>query len=338
MHNCELDRWQHGHAFDQHIKRPAEAAVRRVVAITLVMMAIEITAGFAFGSMALLADGIHMATHAMALAITAAAYALTRRLAGDPRFSFGSGKVNALAGFAGGLLLALFALGTVAESARRLVAPEPIVLDRALAVAVLGLAVNAGCALLLRGRPIHAHSSAAHAHDVHDDHHHHDHHADLNLRAAYLHVLADMLTSVLAIAALSAGKYLDALWLDPACGILGAVLVARWCRDLLGASAAVLLDRQAPAEVHQAVAAAIEAGGDARVADLHVWSIGPAIHAAAITVIAHAPRPPDAYRALLPDRARIVHATIEVQTCPGEVQTCPGEVEMSPGEAADAAR
>ena len=324
MHQHELSRWQHAHTFEQDAKRPAEAAVRWVIAITVVTMAIEIASGVVFSSMALLADGIHMATHAIALALAAAAYVLARRLAGDARFSFGSGKLNALAGFTGGLLLALFALATAAESCRRLLTPVTIDFNQAILVAVLGLCVNAGCALLLREddhHPHHAHGDHSHAHD-----HSHGHkqppmasdsvrRGDLNLRAAYLHVVADLLTSVLAIAALLAAKLFDAVWADPLVGVLGAVVVGRWCWDLLADSIAVLLDRQASASVHQMVAIAIEADGDARVADLHIWSIGPGIHACALTVIAQAPRTPDGYRAALPQAARIVHATIEVHAC-----------------------
>ncbi len=324
MHHCELGRWQHAHIFEQDGKRPAETALRWVIAVTVVTMAIEIAAGLAFASMALLADGMHMATHALALAIAAAAYALARRLAGDARFSFGSGKLNALAGFTSGLLLALFALATAVESGRRLLAPVAIDYDQAIVVAVLGLAVNAGCLVLLRG-PEHGHE---HRHG-HEHQHGHDRAsdgpahraatpaagADLNLRSAYLHVLADLLTSVLAIAALLAAKLFESNRVDAVVGLFGAVLVARWCREILGASAAVLLDRQAPPAVHQTVTAAIEADGDARVADLHIWSIGPGIFAAALTVIAHVPRTPEAYRARLPSAVRIVHATIEVHGC-----------------------
>lgn len=306
MHHCELGRWQHAHIFEQDGKRPAETALRWVIAVTVATMAIEIGAGLAFASMALLADGMHMATHALALAIAAAAYALARRLAGDARFSFGSGKLNALAGFTSGLLLALFALATAVESGRRLLAPVAIDYDQAIVVAVLGLAVNAGCLVLLRGHQQAAPPPAQR---------HHTGHVDLNLRSAYLHVLADLLTSVLAIAALLAAKLFESNRVDAVVGLFGAVLVARWCREILGASAAVLLDRQAPPAVHQTVTAAIEADGDARVADLHIWSIGPGIFAAALTVIAHVPRTPEAYRARLPSAVRIVHATIEVHGC-----------------------
>jgi cation diffusion facilitator family transporter len=316
MHDRELHRWQHLHVFGQDVRRRGETAVHWVIAITFVMMAIEVAAGLAFSSMALLADGIHMASHAAALAIAAAAYALARRLAGDARFTFGSGKFNALGGFAGGLLLAVFAIAIAAESVQRLAVPLPIAFDQAIAVAILGLIVNAGCAMLLGRQRGHTHDhphppAAAAATASH-------HHADLNLRSAYLHVVADALTSVLAIAALLAGKYLDAVWVDPVVGVLGALLVGRWCWDLLSRTAAVLLDRQEDDAVGQAVIAAIEADGDARVADMHIWSIGPDIRAAALSVIAHAPKTPDAYRAALPPSAGIVHATIEVHACPAE--------------------
>lgn len=308
-----FDELPHDHKFGQDKKRPGENRTAIVVAVTAAMMVFEITGGVLFGSMALLADGLHMASHAVALSVTLIAYRMARRFAGDPRLSFGTGKVNALAGFASAVLLAGFALIMVIESVGRLVEPVPIRFDQALIVAVIGLVVNGASALLLG----HGHN---HEHGPGDDHHHHHHHEhdhdhghhhDHNLRAAYLHVLADALTSILAIFALLAGKYGNANFLDPAMGIVGAVLVGRWSYGLLKETGLVLLDRQAEQNVIENVAQHLAKAG-ATVLDLHVWSIGPGINAAAITVSANAETTAESLRATLPADAKIVHATIEV--------------------------
>lgn len=241
-----------------------------VVALTSVMMVAEIAAGFLTGSMALLADGFHMATHAGALAVAAGAYWFAKRHVGNPRFTFGTGKVGDLAGFASALILGVFAVGIAAESVKRLLSPVDVHFGDAIIVATIGLAVNLVSAFMLG----HGH---AHAHDEHG-HHHHDH----NLRAAYMHVLADALTSVLAIAALVAGRFLGWVWLDPAIAILGALIIARWSWTLMRQTAAVLLDT-ADMGLLERIKAAIEEGGDATVTDLHVWRIGPGAHAAIVS-------------------------------------------------------
>ena len=273
-----------------------------MIAITATMMVVEIATGMLFGSMALLADGLHMASHAAALSITAIAYFFARRHAGDARYSFGTGKLNALGGFTGAVLLALFALLMVSESAGRFLHPVKILFDQAIFVAVLGLLVNGGSALILGTGHEHSHDGSAHDH--------HDH----NLRSAYLHVLADALTSVLAIVALLAGKHLGLAWMDPAMGLVGAALVTRWSWGLLRDSGRVLLDRQAPPAVLAEVRAAIEAGGRDRVTDLHVWSIGPGLLAASITVVSPDPRPPDHYKNRLAQRLALAHSTVEVHS------------------------
>jgi cation diffusion facilitator family transporter len=275
--------------------------------------------------MALLADGLHMASHAAALAIAAFAYVFARRRAHDRAFSFGTGKVNALGGYTGAVLLAVFALMMVWESVERLISPIAIAFNQAIAVAVVGLIVNGVSALILQGHHEHDHSHDD-AHDDHHDHehhhdHHHGHHHDHNLRAAYFHVLADALTSLLAIFALLAGKFFALNWMDPAMGIIGAFLVARWSWGLVAASSAVLLDKQAPEHLLSAIRAAIENDGDTRIADLHVWSIGPGIYAAALAVVADEPRPPDVYKALIPHECGIVHVTVEVHECVDRVPT-----------------
>ncbi|UCG73058.1 MAG: CDF family Co(II)/Ni(II) efflux transporter DmeF, partial [Chromatiales bacterium] len=221
MHTKNIGKWRHDHVFDQDRKRSGEKRTLIVVMMTAVMMVIEIAAGLAYGSMALLADGLHMASHTAALGIALVAYIVSRRLAADHRFAFGVGKINSLAGFASAVLLLGFAVAMVTESVDRLINPLAIAFDQALIVAVVGLIVNGVSAWILMSTP-HDHGHG-HAHE------HHDH----NLRAAYLHVLADALTSVLAIVALLAGKYFGAGWLDPMMGIVGACLVARWSLGLI---------------------------------------------------------------------------------------------------------
>jgi cation diffusion facilitator family transporter len=320
MHSHDLSPWRHEHLFGADHVRAGERRTWLVVLLTAGMMVAEIAAGLLFGSMALLADGLHMASHGAALAIALFAYAYARRHAADRRYSFGTGKVDSLAGFASALLLAGFAALMAGESLQRFADPVPIAFDQALLVAVLGLAVNGLSAWLLTATPRdhgdrhhgHAHADHGHGHDHHAHAHHHDH----NLRAAYLHVLADALTSLLAIVALLAGKHLGAGWLDPAMGLVGAVLVARWSWGLLRDTAGVLLDRQAPAAMAGPVRALLEQGGD-RIADLHLWSIGRGRYAAAIALVSDRPMPPDHYRRLLTQRRELVHATIEVHHCRG---------------------
>jgi len=318
MHTHSTAPWQHSHTFGQDRPREGERRTLLVLALTAVAMVAEIAAGLAFGSIALVADGLHMGSHATALGIVAFAYAYARRHAADSRFSFGTGKVNALGGYTGAILLSVFALAMAWESVARLLAPVDIAFDWAIAVAVIGLAVNSISAVILTVRDHgedHGHDHAEdHGHD-HDHGHGHHHGHDLNLRSAYLHVIADALTSVLAIAALLAGKFLGAWWMDPVTGLVGAALVSRWSWGLLRQSSRPLLDHQAPEPIRQAVREAIEGVADNRLYDLHVWAVGPGAYAAALGIVTHAPRPPGHYRALIPAALGIVHATVEVQEC-----------------------
>lgn len=302
------------HVFGNDLKRPGEARTPIVVCLTAAMMVVEIVAGIAFGSMALLADGLHMASHTAALGLSFAAYVVARRLARDTRFSFGVGKLNTLAGFTSAILLLGFAVAMVTESVGRLLNPVEIVFDSALLVAVIGLVVNGLSAWILSSSSHsaeHVHHSHAHVH-AHGHHHHHERPHDHILRAAYLHVLADALTSILAIAALLAGKYLDAVWMDAAMGIVGAILVTRWSVGLICESSRVLLDHQASPGVLQQVRTAVEGGSGDPVTDLHMWMIGPGVYAAEIAVLSDDPWTPEGYKGLLPEECGIVHANVEI--------------------------
>ena len=315
MHTHNLDQWHHNHTFAQDQRMPGESKALIVIGITVVMMAIEIFAGLQFGSMALLADGLHMGSHAVALGITAFAYIYARRHATDRNFSFGTGKVNALGGFTGAVLLALFAGYMAIASVGRLVNPVDIVFNQAIAVAVLGLLVNGACVFVLgggdHGHDHHHGHGHDHDHDHGDERHKHDH----NLRSAYLHVMADALTSMLAIVALLSAKYFGWIWMDPVMGLVGAVLVGRWALGLLNKTTSVLLDCQAPENIGTQIREAIESDGDSRVTDLHVWSIGPGIFAAQIALVAHNPGSPDDYKLRLPEAIHLVHVSIEVHVC-----------------------
>ncbi|HEY4135198.1 MAG TPA: CDF family Co(II)/Ni(II) efflux transporter DmeF [Alphaproteobacteria bacterium] len=311
-----LDAWQHDHRFGLHQRRAAEGRTKLVVLITLAMMVAEILAGLAFGSMALLADGLHMGSHALALGISALAYVWMRRRAGDEGFSFGTGKIAALGGYTGALLLMVPVGLMVWESVGKLVSPVSIDFGPALVVAVVGLAVNAVCAFILA----HEGHDHGHEHDHHDHGHRHghaDHGEDLNLRSALLHVVADALTSVLAIAALLGGSYFGLLWLDPLMGLVGAAVIIVWAKGLIGGSGHVLLDRTAPQAVRDGLRQAIESDSDNRLADLHVWSIGPGIYAAALSLLTHHPQAPERYKALVPKALGIRHITVEVHRYPG---------------------
>ena len=314
-----IEQWSHDHAFGQDRKKSGERRTLIVIGITAVMMGVEIAAGMAFGSMALLADGLHMASHASVLTISAFAYYFTRRHAHDSRFNFGTGKINSLSAFASATLLAVFALIMAWESAARLLSPVKVVFVQAILIAVIGLAVNGACLLILKDD---GHDQSHDDEDHHDDHEHHHGPADHNLWSAYVHVLADALTSILAILALLSGKYMGLAWMDPLMGVLGAVLVTRWSWQLLHASSRVLLDMRAPEAVRRSIRERIESEHGNRLSDLHVWSVGPGIFSAEIGVVASAPRQPDHYRKLLPSNLRLVHVTIEVNRgVPGRTQS-----------------
>lgn len=310
MSTREIDTLAHNHMFLGH---GHDANTRRtlwVVALTSLMMVGEIVAGTVFNSMALLADGFHMATHAVALAVAAGAYVFARRHAHDRRFSFGTGKVGDLAGFASALVLAIVALGIAIESVQRLFSPSAVAFGEATVIAVIGLIVNIASAFLLSGHHHHGHDHQDHAHDHDHDHHHGAHHHDNNLRAAFMHVLADALTSVLAIAALLAGRYLGWVWLDPVMGIVGGIVIATWSWNLLRDTSGVLLDTS-DAHLEQEIRDEVERPGDARIFDLHVWRIGPGAHAAIVAFAGAAST--EAVRQRLTAVHELRHVTVEAR-------------------------
>jgi cation diffusion facilitator family transporter len=314
MHSHSIDAYRHEHVFLGADHARNERKTWTVIGLCGAMMALEIGGGALFGSMALIADGLHMSTHAGALLIAALAYTYARRHAGDERFSFGTGKLGDLAAFASAIILAMIALLIGWESVGRLMHPVAIAFDEAIPVAVLGLCVNATSAWLLRDEDEHH----GHAHHHHDDHaaEHHHHHRDLNLRAAYIHVLADAAVSILAIIGLVAGRQFGWIWMDPIMGIVGACVIANWSWGLVRAAGAVLLDLRPDAGLATEMRARLEGNGD-RVADLHLWRVGPGHSAAVVSVVADRPEPPAAYKARLTGLPGLSHVTVEVVQCGG---------------------
>jgi cation diffusion facilitator family transporter len=306
MHSDSLTPWQKRHSFLASGHGKNARRTKLVLALTLVTMVGEIVAGTVFGSMALLADGWHMGSHAAALGIAAFAYAYAHRHAENSVYTFGTGKMGDLAAFSSALLLFVIAGLMAVESAQRLFSPVSIAFNEALLVAVLGLAVNLISAWLLKEDHGHDHAHADGAH-----HHHHDH----NLRAAYMHVLADAVTSVLAIAALVGGLVWGLVWLDAVMGIVGAAIIVHWAVGLMGTAGRVLLDAAPSGDVTESVRRAIEAEPDNRVADLHVWRVGPGHLAAIVTVVTHQSRTPAHYKSLLADIPCLSHITVEVERC-----------------------
>jgi cation diffusion facilitator family transporter len=308
MHNHSIRSWQHEHFFLGHKHARHERRTWFVVALTAAMMVAEITGGTIFGSMALVADGWHMSTHAAALAIAALAYLFARRHAHDTRFAFGTGKLGELAGFSSAIILALIALLIGYESVTRLMSPVSIHFGEATAVAAVGFAVNVASAWLLF-------DDEHHHHHHHDDGHVHHHHHDSNIRAAYVHVLADALISVLAIVALLTGRYLGWVWLDPVIGIVGALVIAQWSIGLMRTAGAVLLDMVPNPKLAATVRARLETDGD-RVADLHLWHLGPGHAGLIAAIVSDHPKPPAAYKERLAPIKGLSHVTIEVNPCP----------------------
>jgi cation diffusion facilitator family transporter len=306
MHRTDHSRFRKSHDFVPDFSK-GERRTRIVIAITGVMMVVEITAGLLSHSMALLADGWHMSTHVIAFLITAIAYYFTRRLAANEQFSFGTGKIGVLGGFASAVVLSIVALLMAGESLYRIFVPLAIHFNEAIGIACIALTVNLVCAFLLKEDPHH------HAHEHHGSH---SHQHDLNLRAAYLHVLADAFTSCLAIVALTSGKFFGWAWLDPVVGLIGSGVVFSWAYNLLRDTSGILLDRTpATSDLPGEIRRAVESDGDSIVTDLHVWQVGAGKFAAMVSVCAHEPRSSDFYRELLREHDELVHITIETQHC-----------------------
>lgn len=325
MTACNHSRWEPSHNY-RPLETTAERQAWRVAALTGATMLVEIVAGYAFNSMALLADGWHMASHMLAIGLTALAYLLARRYAQDPRFAFGTWKIEVLAGFASSLMLLVVVATLAFESFWRLLQPQVIAFEMALWVAVVGLLVNLLSAWLLRDSHDHGHAhgqghshAGAHAQADHD----HDHPApaagkDLNRQAAFTHVMADALTSVAAIVALCGGLLLGWDWLDPLMGVIGAVIIAIWAKGLLIETGKVLLDREMDSPVVERVRSALAQEADTELADLHLWRVGRAQFACIVSVVTHGDGSADRYKARLAGIAELVHVTVEVNRCADE--------------------
>lgn len=322
MHARTLSLLQHDHNFAV-INKKAEKRTWWVLILTFLTMVLEVGAGIYFGSMALLADGWHMGTHVAAFMITIFAYRYSRAHAHDQTFAFSSGKVGVLGAFASSVALSVVALIMLIESGERLLHPLVIHFNEAIAIAGFGLFINLISALLLKGRHDHDHPHPDHHHHHEHGHGHHDH----NLKAAYVHVIADALTSVLAIIALVLGKYYGWQWLDPVMGIVGALIITRWAYLLVKETSPILLDESIGADYSRAIIDRIESDADNRIADLHIWRVAPNHFAVIISLVTHHPQPPEYYKALLKDFRKLSHITVEVTRCPEE--TCNGLIEKA---------
>jgi cation diffusion facilitator family transporter len=316
MHAHTLSLLKHEHDFSV-INKKGERRTKQVLVLTFLTMILEITAGVLFGSMALLADGWHMGTHVAAFMIAIIAYRYSRVHAHDQTFAFSSGKVSVLGGYTSSVVLGVVALIMLIESGQRIVHPHLIHFDEAIAVAVFGLFINLICALLLKD---HDHG---HTHD-HTHSHDHSHTHDHNLKAAYLHVLADALTSVLAIIALVLGKYYGWIWLDPVMGIVGALIIVQWSYSLMKETSPVLLDESIALKYKLAIKEKIESDADNRISDLHIWQVGPSHFALIISIVSHDPKAPEYYKELLKEFRgaginKLSHITVEVNRCAGDL-------------------
>jgi cation diffusion facilitator family transporter len=325
MHSHSIEDFRHSHVFLGEAHERNERKTWAVIAICSAMMAAEIIGGLWFGSVALIADGLHMSTHAGALLIAAFAYTYSRRYADDARLAFGTGKLGDLAAFTSAIALAMIALLIGYESLERLINPVRIAFDQAIPIAVVGLGVNLLSAYLLRDGHDHHHQGHGHNHHHANDHEHedpdHGHgrthiHQDHNLRAAFVHVMADAAVSVLVIVGLIAGRQLGWLWMDPLMGLVATIVILSWSWTLIRSAGAALLDVCPDPALSRKIAARLEQGSD-RVSDLHLWRLGPGHLAAVISLVTHEPRAPDQYKRRLSGLAGLSHVTIEVVPCPG---------------------
>ncbi len=310
MHTHSTEPWRHSHRFLGEKHEQHERRTWFVVGLTAAMMVIEIIGGTIFGSMAVVADGVHMSTHVAALSISALAYWFARRHAANARFSFGTGKIGELAGFSSAIILTLIGLMILFESVARLLSPVPIQFGEAAGIATAALLVNLVSAWLLFDEE---HHHAGHA--DHDEEHPHGHAHDHNVRAAYFHVLADAMTSLLAIFGLLTGRFFGWVWMDPLIGIVGVFVIISWAATLIRASGAVLLDLVPSPRLEQAIRRRLEVAGD-RVTDLHLWQLGPGHSALIAAIVSDHPQPPATYKSRLRGIPGLSHVTVEVHPCP----------------------
>jgi len=309
MHNENIELWQHHHVFNVE-KKAVEKRTLAVVIITFVMMVAEILFGWLTNSMALFADGWHMGTHAFALGISLGAYILARKHARDNSYAFGAWKIEILGAYTSAIVLGLVGLFMIYSSVERLLHPLAIHYNQALGVAALGLLVNVVCAAIL--------NTAKHSHDhphPHDSHHDHHHDEDLNQKSAYMHVLADALTSVLAIIALTGAKYLNLIWLDPLMGIVGAGLILHWAARLLADTAKILLQKEMDSPITVKIRQVMEADGDTKVSDLHIWQIAQNRYACIVSVVTGKTYTPEDYKTRLKNVHELAHVTVEIYAC-----------------------
>jgi cation diffusion facilitator family transporter len=299
----DISRYRHSHDFTPE-RSKAERNTRRVIVLAAAMMAVEIVAGWRFKSMALMADGWHMGTHVAAFMIAAVAYAMARRHRADSSFSFGTGKIDVLGGYTSAIILGIVALVMAFESVLRLLDPAVIHYNEAIGIGLVGLCVNVASAVLLR-------------HDHGQGHSHAHGGEDLNFKAAYVHVLADAVTSVLAIGALVAGKFLGWAWLDPVMGIVGSAVVGQWAWGLLRDTSAILLDRTPKTDLGEEIRKAVEADDGTFIADLHVWQVGVGQFSAIVSIVAREPKAPEHYRRLFKHHEELRHVTVEVHRLSG---------------------
>jgi cation diffusion facilitator family transporter len=325
MHTHSIDDFRHSHVFLGDAHERNERKTWSVIAICAAMMVAEIVGGWWFGSVALIADGLHMSTHAGALLIAAMAYTYSRHYVNDPRLTFGTGKLGDLAAFTSAIALAMIALLIGYESVDRLVSPVPIAFNQAIPIAVIGLGVNLLSAFLLRDdhdhHHGHVHDHHTHDHDHRHDEHNHAHgnmhvHRDHNLRAAFVHVMADAAVSLLVIIGLVCGRQFDWVWMDPLMGLVATAVILSWSWTLIRSSGAVLLDVCPDPALLRKIAARLEQGND-RVSDLHLWRLGPGHLAAVISLVTHEPHSPEQYKRRLSRLPGLSHITVEVTTCPG---------------------
>jgi cation diffusion facilitator family transporter len=310
MHTTNISRWQHSHDFNDDFSA-AEKNTKRVLILTAAMMIAEIIFGLKFHSMALFADGLHMGTHVTAFLITVLAYFFARRHTTDARFSFGTGKFGVLGAFTSAIVLGGVGLVMAGASIGRLIHPLPILFNQAIVVACLGLAVNVASAWILKDNHHHGHD---HHHDEHDHHHH-----DLNLRSAYLHVIADAVTSLLAITALVSGKFFGWYWMDAIMGLVGSVVIGQWAYSLVRQTTVILLDKEPEeSDLNYEIRKAIENDSDTVIADLHIWQVGVNKFAAVISLVTDWPKSPEFYKKLLQQHEELIHVTVEVNQCNSE--------------------